>query len=81
MPTKIIAEIGWNFMGDMSLAEEMIEAAKDCGADIAKFQYWNPSKLKPGPWDVDGRREIYEKAYLNDEKFLFTKQMRIIKKK
>ena len=48
MPTKIIAEIGWNFMGDMSLAEEMIEAAKYCGADIAKFQYWNPSKLNCG---------------------------------
>lgn len=68
MPSKIIAEIGWNFMGDMSLAEQMIEAAKDSGADIAKFQYWNPAKLKPGPWDNDGRLEIYNSAALNDKK-------------
>ena len=24
--------------------------------------------MKPGPWDTDGR-EIYQKAYLNDEKY------------
>lgn len=65
---KIIAEIGWNFMGDMKLAEEMISAAKNVGADIVKFQYWNPERLKPGPWDTDGRKEIYESARLNEEK-------------
>ena len=68
MNCKVIAEIGWNFMGDMDLAEEMIVSAKASGADIAKFQYWNPSKLKPGPWDTDGRSEIYRAAALNEEK-------------
>ena len=29
--TKLIAEIGWNHMGDMKLAEEMISAAKERG--------------------------------------------------
>ena len=66
--TKIIAEIGWNFMGDIKLAEKMIKSAKLAGADIAKFQYWNPSRLKPGAWDLDGRRKIYEGAQLNEEK-------------
>ena len=66
--TKIIAEIGWNFMGDMKLAKDMINAAKKVGADIVKFQYWNPKRLKAGPWDTDGRKEIYESAQLNEEK-------------
>ena len=38
MKTKIIAEIGWNHMGDMDLAKKMIDAAKESGADYAKFQ-------------------------------------------
>ena len=46
MTCKVSAEIGWNFMGDMALAEQMIVAAKQSGADIAKFQYWDPKKLK-----------------------------------
>lgn len=65
---EYIAEIGWNFMGDIKLAEKMIKAAAASGATTAKFQYWNPAKLKSGPWDTDGRREIYEKAKLNKEK-------------
>ena len=70
MSVKIIAEIGWNHMGDLSLAEEMICAAKESGADIVKFQYWNPDYLKPGSWDSDGRREIYQKAELSKEDHL-----------
>lgn len=66
--TETIAEIGWNFMGDMNLAKQMIVLAKDSGADYAKFQTWSVSNLKSGPWDKDGRREIYEKAELTEEK-------------
>ncbi len=65
---EYIAEIGWNFMGDINLAEKMINAASISGATTAKFQYWNPSKLKSGPWDSDGRREIYESAKLSTKK-------------
>jgi sialic acid synthase SpsE len=65
---KFIAEIGWNFMGDMDLAHRMIRAAKEAGADYAKFQVWNPDNLKSGPWDKDGRREIYSKAFLDDSR-------------
>ena len=35
-----IAEIGWNFMGDMDLASRMITDAKRADASIVKFQYW-----------------------------------------
>jgi N,N'-diacetyllegionaminate synthase len=65
---EIIAELGWNFIGDMDLATNMVRAAKNSGAGTAKFQYWNPAKLKSGAWDHDGRREIYEKAFLTPEK-------------
>jgi len=47
----------------------MILAAKKSGADSVKFQLWNPMKLKPGPWDKDGRRKIYERSYLDYKKF------------
>ena len=65
---EYIAEIGWNFMGDMDLASDMVKDASDAKATTVKFQYWNPDKLKSGDWDHDGRREIYEKAQLNQEK-------------
>ena len=60
MRTQIIAEIGWNHLGDIKLAEEMICAASESGADYAKFQTWSVKHLKPGPWDHDGRLELYK---------------------
>ena len=68
--TKLIAEIGWNHMGDMKLAKEMILAAKKSGCDFAKFQTWSVERLKSGVWDTDGRREIYENAELDLDKHL-----------
>ena len=75
---KLIAEIGWNHMGSLSLAEKMIKAAKNSGADYAKFQTWRVKNLKSGPWDNDGRRQIYEKAELSKEDY--TKIYKICKK-
>lgn len=49
----IIAEIGQNHNGSMSLAKELIHAAKECGANIAKFQLFDAVKLFPkdnNPW-------------------------------
>lgn len=50
-PAYIIAEIGANHNGDMSLARELISAAKDCGCDAVKFQLW-------------GRRTIHVESYI-----------------
>lgn len=66
---KLIAEIGWNHMGNMKLAEKMVIEASKAGADYAKFQTWRVQNLKNGPWDNDGRREIYEKAELGKEDY------------
>ena len=65
----LIAEIGWNHMGDMDLLKRMVHAAKGAGATHAKFQTWHESRLGPGPWDTDGRRDIYKKAELSNEQF------------
>lgn len=65
----IIAEIGQNHNGDMGLASELIWAAKQCGADIAKFQLFDAKKLfskRNNPWyDYNLRTE------LNYEQLLF----------
>ena len=65
----IISEIGWNFLGDIDLAKKMIDAAKNAGCNYVKFQLWNPKNLKSGTWDNDGRREIYNKSYLDKKKY------------
>jgi sialic acid synthase SpsE len=70
----IIAEIGWNHMGDMDLAEKMIVSAKSSGATYAKFQTWSVDNLKSGSWDNDGRLDIYNKAELSDDDHRFLKE-------
>ena len=39
-PCFLIAEIGMNHNGDVALAETMIDAAADAGADAVKFQFF-----------------------------------------
>ena len=73
MKPTLIAEIGWNHMGDMDIAEKMIIKAKEAGCDIAKFQTWKVDRLKSGEWDSDGRREIYNNAELSKEKHFYLK--------
>lgn len=41
----IIAEAGVNHNGDINTAKELVREAKRCGADIVKFQTFNPRKL------------------------------------
>lgn len=43
--TVVIAEIGCNHNGDMKLAVKLIEAAALAGADVAKFQSFNPDDM------------------------------------
>lgn len=54
MRSEIIAEIGQNHNGDMSIAEELIRAAQAAGADVAKFQVYDAKAIFPAkaqnPW-------------------------------
>lgn len=44
-PTYIIAEIGANFDGSIETAKKLVDAAKACGADCAKFQTFTAEKI------------------------------------
>jgi len=44
-PPYIIAEIGANHNGDIGLCEELIDAARQSGADAVKFQSWSHRSL------------------------------------
>jgi N,N'-diacetyllegionaminate synthase len=54
LTTEIIAEIGQNHNGDMTVAAELIREAKRAGADVAKFQVYDARALFPpkaqNPW-------------------------------
>ena len=53
----VIAEIGVNHGGDLSIAKKMIDLAKEGGADAVKFQCYKAetlaSKNSPAYWDLD----------------------------
>lgn len=74
---NIIAEIGWNHLGDINLAQRMIVAAKDSGATTVKFQLWDPEFMRNGAWNTDGRIEIYKKAKLSNKDVLSLKEFSI----
>lgn len=44
-PAFIVAEIGANHNGDISLAKESIDAAYECGVDAVKFQTYTTEEL------------------------------------
>ena len=46
-PCFIIAEIGINHNGDLTLAKQLIDASKEAGADAVKFQKRTPEKCVP----------------------------------
>lgn len=54
---QIIAEIGCNHKGQLDIAKTMIEVAKSCGADVAKFQKRNNKELFT--------KEEYERPHLD----------------
>jgi N-acetylneuraminate synthase len=61
-PAVIIAEIGCNHKGEPDIARELIETAKLCGADFAKFQKRNPRELLT-PEEYDAPHPVPYNAY------------------
>jgi N-acetylneuraminate synthase len=66
----IIADIGINFMGNMSVARKLIADVAECGADIAKFQWYDCDSLFGDPSKPTYRKDIYDlvKPFELDEK-------------
>jgi sialic acid synthase SpsE len=53
-PPYVIAEVGANHNGDVGLAKKLVDAAKACGCDAAKFQSWDSRIFS---------RTVYEQNY------------------
>ena len=58
----IIAEAGVNHNGSLKLAKELVDVAKDCGADIVKFQSFKSSNLVI----KDAKKAYYQSLNTND---------------
>ena len=70
-PAFIIAEIGVNHNGDLSLAKEMIDAAQDCGASCVKFQSFRTEEFM-------GSDVIYE--YMSNGKLVAESMVEMFKR-
>lgn len=62
--TLIIAEIGVNHNGNINTAKKMIDVAKECGADIVKFQTFNTDALT----SKFAKMAEYQKKNMGEEK-------------
>ena len=81
MHTTIIAEAGVNHNGSMTLAKQMVEKAKQAGADYVKFQTFVPEKLvsrfaqkaeyqKETTGAVESQLQMLQKLALTQENFI-----------
>jgi sialic acid synthase SpsE len=70
-PIQIIAEIGQNHNGDMELAKELIYAAKENGADVAKFQLYDVDSIFPT--DFEWYQETKKSEVSRDQAFELAK--------
>ena len=66
----LIAEIGENYLGNISFAKKLINEAKKSGADYAKFQSYNELCLKKS----DPEYNWFKKVSLTDKNHLTLKQ-------
>ena len=66
----LIAEIGENYLGKISLAKKLIENAKKSGADYAKFQSYNENCLK----ETDPEYNWFKKVSLKDNEHIQLKK-------
>lgn len=60
MSVIVIAEIGVNHQRDLDLAKRMVAVAKDCGADVAKFQASVPHLETSAKYAADHLKMIEE---------------------
>lgn len=69
---EIVAECGINHNSDMKLAKEMIGIAKECGADVAKFQTFDAEELiLKVPTLPDYNKEWVRKTELSRDDLFF----------
>ena len=64
--SKIIAEIGVNWNGDISIAKDMILQSKRAGADAVKFQMFNEKIIKDSKYKNELSEMILDFSTLNE---------------
>ena len=71
-PAFIIAEIGINHQGDVNIARDLIQKAKECGADAVKFQKRSLTRIltKAGLDMAYDNRNSFGKTYGEHKKAL-----------
>lgn len=85
MSIQIIAEAGVNHNGSIDLAKQMVEAAKEAGADYVKFQTFVPEKLvsryaqkadyqKETTQAKENQLQMLKKLALNEQDFIGLKE-------
>ena len=62
MTIEIIAEIGISHSGSMIIARDLIDSAKECGADCAKFQLYDVDTSFPDKKVITQDRNWYEEV-------------------
>lgn len=67
MGVFVIAEAGSSHDNDLSKAYRLIEAAKECGADAVKFQYWSSSKALATRRGIPDAEAKYESCRISKE--------------
>jgi N,N'-diacetyllegionaminate synthase len=70
-PTRqilIIAEIGQNHNGDMEIARKLVRAAREEGADIAKFQLYDVDAIFPPSfeWYQEAKEAQFDKDQVRE---------------
>lgn len=60
----IICEIGQNHCGNIELAKQLIDLARENGADLVKFQLYNTEALYPSNSPVKARAKEAELSYM-----------------
>ena len=79
--TMIIAEVGVNHNGKLTLAKQLVRTAKECGADVVKFQTFHIDRMvskytqmaeyqKTNTGMVESQKEMLRKLTLSKEDFL-----------
>lgn len=79
--TMIIAEAGVNHNGKLALAKQLVRTAKECGADVVKFQTFHIDRMvskyaqmaeyqKTNTGMVESQKEMLRKLTLSKEEFL-----------
>lgn len=79
--TMIIAEAGVNHNGKLTMAKQLVRTAKECGADVVKFQTFHIDRIvskyakmaeyqKTNTGMIESQKEMLRKLTLSKEEFL-----------